>query len=137
MSDTYLESQVIEAFKKSKGNETKTRSLIAAQVIEDEQLLRAIVKPHLQGLIAHAVTRAMISISKKKIAKDDLPPLPKASKLNKSQNEFGLDLLKALGDKNVPKFGKEGAAPPVKRKSASEDHVNTLKMLASKSKTKK
>ena len=60
-------------------------------------------------------------------------PLPKDAKV---QAGFGLDLLKALGGQNVPKFGSEDAAPPLRKKEASQTHVNALKLMASKSKNK-
>lgn len=135
MAQTYLENRIAEALKKSKGNQTKARQLVASMAIEDDQLLLALTKPHLNALVAHAVGHYASVVKEKKKADDgeDLPPVPKAAK---NESGFGLDLLKALGGQNTPKFGREEAAPPVKKKKASEQHVNALKLMASKSKTK-
>lgn len=135
MAQTYLDNRIAEAIKKSKGSQTKARQLLTSMAIEDDQLLLALTKPHLNAIVAHAIGHfADVSKKKKSAGKDDdVPAVPKTAK---GDGGFGLDLLKALGGNNVPKFGKEDAAPPVKKKKASEQHVNALKMMASKSKTK-
>lgn len=130
---SYLELKIEEALKKSRGNQTKARSLVSEMVEEDERLLRALAKPHLTAIIAHAVNRGAIATKKPKKQTDELPQIPKGSK---AQAGFGLDLLKALGGQNVPKFGVENQAPPVAKKAASKQHVDALKMMAAKSKTK-
>lgn len=135
MAQTYLENRIDEALRKSKGNQTKARQLVTSMALEDDQLLLALSKPHLNAIVAHAISHHA-SVAKKKKTKsadDDIPAVPKGVKDGEG---FGLDLLKALGGNNVPKFGKEEAAPPVKKVKASTQHVNALKLMASKSKTK-
>ncbi len=135
MAISYLEQAVTEALKKSKGNQTKARAHLIEQIKDDEKLLRAIAMPHLNAIVAHAVNRIAIQQKSKKTKADSdvMPPMAKGSKV---QAGFGLDLLKALGGQNVPKFGSEDAAPPLRKKEASQNHVNALKLMASKSKTK-
>lgn len=133
---SYLEQAVIDALKKSKGNQTKARAHLIAQVKDDDQLLRALAIPHLNAIAAHAVNRIAIqqkSDVKKKTKDDAAVPVPKGAK---AEAGFGLDLLKALGGQNVPKFGREDAAPPIRKKEASQSHVNALKLMAAKSKQK-
>lgn len=136
MAQSYLQKCILEALAKAKGNETKARALIAAQALEDNELLIALSKPHLSGIVAHAVGRQAIQQRAKKDRMEDLPPLPKAPSKGKD-NDFALDLLKALGGNNVAKFGVEDAAPRVGKKVASQQHVNALKLMAAKSKTNK
>jgi len=133
MAETYLENRIAEALRKSKGSQTKARQLLASMAIEDDQLLLALTKPHLNAIVAHAVGHYASVVKNKKKSDDDVPPIPKNAK---GDAGFGLDLLKALGGQNVPKFGREDTAPPIKKKKASEQHVNALKLMASKSKTK-
>ncbi len=137
MAQSYLQKCVLDALAKAKGNETKARALIAAQALEDNQLLLALAKPHLSGIVAHAVGRQAIQQKAKKERGDELPPLPKVAAKGKKDNDFALDLLKALGGANVAKFGAEDAAPRVGKKQASQQHVNALKLMAAKSKTNK
>lgn len=138
MAQSYLQTCILDALMKTKGNETKARQLIASQALEDDQLLLALAKPHLSGIVAHAVGRIAIQQKNKKSGKfEDLPPVPKPPKGGKGEGEFGLDLLKALGGPNVAKFGSEDAAPRIGKKQASQQHVNALKLIAAKSKSSK
>jgi hypothetical protein len=142
MAQSYLQTCILEALEKAKGNETKARALIASQALEDDQLLLALAKPHLSGIVAHAVGRIAIQDKAKKSRKadEDLPPIPKVpakAAKGKKDNDFGLDLLKALGGANVAKFGTEDAAPRIAKKPASQQHVNALKLMAAKSKANK
>ena len=136
MAQSYLQKCILDALDKAKGNETKARALIAAQALEDNELLIALSKPHLSGIVAHAVGRQAIQQKAKKDRLEDLPELPKAPSKGK-ENDFAMDLLKALGGNNVAKFGAEDAAPRVGKKAASQQHVNALKLMAAKSKTNK
>lgn len=138
MAQSYLQTCILEALAKAKGNETKARALVAAQALKDEKLLLALAKPHLSGIVAHAVGRQAIQQRANKDRENDLPPIPKvAAKSKGREKDFGLDLLKALGGPNVPKFGNEDAAPRMGKKAASQQHVNALKLMAAKSKTNK
>jgi hypothetical protein len=131
---SYIETAIDEAFKKAKGNQTKARVFILEQLKTDDQLLRALALPHINAIVAHAVNRIAIQQKSNKKKKDDASvAIPKGAK---AEAGFGLDLLKALGGQNVPKFGREDAAPPLRRKDASQTHVNALKLMASKSSTK-
>jgi hypothetical protein len=129
---SYLDTQVEEAFRKAKGNLTKARTILIQMASEDQRLLMALSKPYLTAIAAQSLNR-FTSQSKKKSPAAAIPPLPKNAK---NQEGFGLDLLKALGGHNVPKFGQEAAAPPVRKKAASSDHVNALKLMAAKSKSR-
>ncbi len=133
MAPTYLDLQVEEALKKAKGNQTKARTNLIAMAADDQRLLMALAKPYLTAIAAQAVNRFSSQEKKKKTSSGEVPNVPKGVK---NQAGFGLDLLKALGGHNVAKFGQEDAAPPIKKKAASTQHVNALKMIASKSKTK-
>ncbi len=129
---TYLDLQIEEALKKAKGNQTKARAVLIQMAAEDQRLLMSLSKPYLTAMAAQALNH-FSSVEKKKKTRDDVPAVPRGVK---NQGGFGLDLLKALGGQNVPKFGREDAAPPIRKKAASSQHVNALKLMASKSKTK-
>ena len=129
---SYLDIQVNEALRKAKGNQTKARAVLIQMATEDERLLMALAKPYLNAMAAQALNHQAAVEKKIKAKAGAAPPVPKSGK---GTNEFGLDLLKALGGPNVAKFGQESAAPPIRKKAASSQHVNALKMMASKSKT--
>jgi hypothetical protein len=136
MPPSYLDQQILTALQRAKGNQTKARSILAEMAAEDEKLLRALFRPHMQAIIAHAINR-VATAPKTSSKKSDDESLPKISKkAGQIDAGFGLDLLKALGGPNVAKFGKENSAPPMRKKEASKDHVAALKLMAAKSKTK-
>ncbi|HPQ50859.1 MAG: hypothetical protein KDJ26_00775 [Alphaproteobacteria bacterium] len=138
MTQSYLQTCILDALDKAKGNQNKAQKIIALLAMEDPQLLQALAKPHLTGIVAHAVGRIAIQENAKKAgAYEDLPTKPVVEKGTQDQNGFGIDLLKALGGANVPKFGMEDAAPRLGRKQASQQHVNALNLMANKSKSSK
>lgn len=49
---------------------------------------------------------------------------------------FGQEIMHAMKSDNTAMFGSESYAPPMKRKKASQRHIDTLRMLSS-SKSKK
>jgi len=142
-----MQTCILEALEKAKGNQNKAQKIIALRAMEDFELLKALSKTHLTGIVAHAVGRIAIQEqARKEGAYEDLPEKPvvrkgneggaKASDTDDAQG-FGIDLLKALGGQNVPKFGMEDAAPRLGKKQASQQHVNALHLMANKSKTSK
>ena len=132
MAPSYLDLQIADALTKAKGNPTKARAALIEMAAQDQRLLMILAKPYLTAISAQAINRYSSQAKKQKNKSDTLPPVPKG----KGQGGFGLDLLKALGGHNVAKFGQEEAAPPISRKPASSQHVNALKMMASKSKSR-
>ena len=131
---TYLDLQIVEALNKAKGNQTKARAILIEMASQDQRLLMMLTKPYLTAVAAQALNRFAGQQKKSKASANvEVPSMPKGVK---NQAGFGLDLLKALGGHNVAKFGQEDAAPPIGKKAASSQHVNALKMIASKSKTK-
>lgn len=138
MTQSYLQQCVLEALEKAKGNQNKAQKIIALKAMEDFILLQALVKPHLTGLVAHAVGRIAIqNNARKEGSYNDLPVKPIVKSVKNDMQGFGLDLLRALGGPDVPKFGMEDAVPRLGKKQASQQHVNALHLIANKAKTKK
>lgn len=135
---SYMHTCILEALAKAGGNEHKAQKIIALRAMEDFQLLQALAKPHLTGIVAHAVGRIAIQENaRRENSYEELPEQPVLEQADQGMAGFGLDLLKALGGQNVPKFGMEDAAPRLGRKQASQQHVNALRLMANKSKGKK
>ncbi len=141
MSLDYAENRIREALRITGGHPLKARQQVIAWTYEDPKLLHALAKPHLTGIVAHAVSRviAKLDLPEEKQKKARIKPktetVTKAAK--KTEEQFGLDLLKALAKGDPAIFGQEGFSPPVKSKQASQQHVETMKRLAGQSKTKK
>ena len=92
-------------------------------------LLQALARPHLSGIVAHAVNRVITRLGSDN-AEEETPPEPQA--INMSPSSFGKEILAALTSKNTAMFGHEGEVPPSRRKPASQSHINALKAMSSK-----
>jgi hypothetical protein len=132
MSQEYAETRIREALKLARGNATKARQQIIAWAAEDQRLLLALARPHLTGIVAHALNRVQ---ARPEIMTPDSPsPLPQP--LDMAPDTFGKEILKALSSHDTQVFGQEGGAPSQRRKKASQSHIDALKAIASKSKKK-
>ena len=131
MSREYAEHRIKEALKLSKGNPTKARQQIIAWTFEDTKLLHALARPHLTGIVAHAVNRVIYHQHTEEEA-EEIPETPQP--INMEPATFGAQILKALQSENTATFGQEQAAAPVHRKQASQSHIEALKAMASRKK---
>ena len=129
MSREYAESRIREALKLCRGNATRARQQIMAWTFEDPRLLQALARPHLSGIVAHAVNRVITRLGSDN-AEEETPPEPQA--INMSPSSFGKEILAALTSKNTAMFGHDGEVPPSRRKPASQSHINALKAMSSK-----
>jgi hypothetical protein len=127
MSREYAAERIKEALKLSKGNATKARQLIVAWTNEDPRLLASLTRPHLTGIVAHAINRVITS-------GDNLTETPpaKPNALNTTPETFGREIMEALkGSATV--FGHEGGVSQGRRVMASQRHIDALKRMAQKS----
>ena len=133
MSREYAEKRIREALELCKGNPTRARQQVIAWTFEDPKLLQALAQPHLTGIVAHAVGR-VINMGDEDEGETGAPEMPRA--LDMTPDTFGKEILSILQSQNTATFGREGAAPPVRRKQASQRHVDALKQIAKKNKDK-
>lgn len=133
MSREYAEGRIREALKLSKGNPTKARQRVIAWTFEDPKLLQALARPHLTGIVAHAVSRV---VHMEELGEPEAPETPET--LDMDPGAFGKEILNALQSGNTPRFGQEHNAPAARRPQASKSHIDALKKMAEKGKgTKK
>lgn len=133
MSREYAESRIKEALKLAKGNPARARQQVIAWTYEDTKLLHALARPHLTGIVAHAVNRVIHHQN----MEEEAPEVPeKPQPLNMDAGTFGAQILKALQSDTTAQFGRENAAPAPRRKQASQSHIDALKAMASKGKKK-
>lgn len=133
MSREYAESRIREALRLHRGNITRARQQIMAWTFEDVKLLQALSRPHLTGIVAHAVSRVVYHQNTEE-THEESAEMPKA--LNMGPDTFGKAILRALASDNTAVFGQESSAPPVGRKQASKSHIDALRMMASKARKK-
>ncbi len=130
MSLDYVEKRIDEALKLSKGNATKARQTVIKWCQEDLKLLHGLTKAHLNGIVAYNIDRVTSGRSDK--SKKKPAPKPQLS----GKEKFGMELLKAVVNSGSI-FGLEATQAPRKKGQASQQHIDAIKKLAAKSKTKK
>lgn len=134
MSLEYAERRIKEALKQAKGNTTRARQQVIAWTYEDAKLLHALTKNHLSGIVAYHIER----VASGRGEKDKAPPPPKPKQSAKAKEDrFGMEILKAIVDSDAEVFGLESGGAPRKRGQASQDHINAIHKMASKTKPKK
>lgn len=133
MSKEYAEDRIREALKMHGGNLTLARQQIMSWAFEDSKLLYALAKPHLNGIIAYQVER--VASGRADRERTAVPRAQQTQKPIKDEN-FGMDLLRAVAAADAAIFGQENIAFPRKTGSASSQHINAIKHIASKATVK-
>lgn len=133
MSLDYVERRITEALKASKGNTTKARQTLIKWCQDDLKLLHGLTKAHLNGIVAYNVDRVASGRSDKS-KKKPAPAKPQVKATGKEK--FGMEILKAVVNSGSV-FGMEAGAAPRKKGQASQQHIDAIKKLASKTKPKK
>lgn len=130
MSLEYAESRIREALRLCKNNAARARQQIIAWTFEDAKLLQALARPHLTGIVAHAVSRTIHRQEAEEHAGEDAPPVPET--LDMAPDTFGKEILKALQSENTARFGRESAAPPARKRQASQRHIDAIRQMSKK-----
>lgn len=130
MSSEYAERRIKEALKQANGNVTRARQQVIAWTYEDAKLLHALTAPHLTGIVAYNIERILSgrSDTEKEKPRAKKPPVI-------VDNEFGIEILKAVAASGAVRFGQENNAARGKRGQASRQHIDALRQMADRSKT--
>lgn len=129
MSREYADKRIREALRLAKGNATKARQQIVAWTNDDPKLLQALTKPHLTGIVAHAINRVVSRMESGADEPEEIPETP--ASLDMPPQTFGMEIMQALKESNAV-FGHEGGLTPGRRQ-ASQRHIDALKKMAAKS----
>jgi len=125
MSREYAEKRIKEALISCGGNLTLARQQVISWAKNDPQLLNALVRPHLNGIVAYQVERVASGRSEPKIK----APAP-VRRSQQQGDEFGMDILRAVASTNAAIFGQESNAAPMNRKGAvSKQHIETMRQI--------
>lgn len=145
MSQDYVENRIKEALKDAGGSEGKAARQVHAWLYEDHKFLLELTRPHIGGIIAYSVARTknkMLTEGKsdaqaKSRHEEELKAASAANKTSsKKEPDFGESILRSFVSDHAARFGHESSAAPVRRKSASQNHVDTMHLLAAASRKK-
>ena len=121
MSRDYSTNKIKQALETTRGHAGQARQMIIAQAMEDPKLLRELVKPHMVGIVAHAVNRVMSG----KTEVENIPE-PRAQEQDDS---FGLDILKTIAGGDTTQFGQESYGRPIGKKGVSQKHIDAIQQM--------
>ncbi|MCB1538498.1 MAG: hypothetical protein H6865_00250 [Rhodospirillales bacterium] len=133
MTMDYADHKVSEALRLAGGNAAKARRQIQAWFYEDVKLLLELTRPHWAGIVAHAVDRAAARAER---GEDTSPQAAKKAARGKGESSFGKEMLRSFVSEKAARFGHEAGSAPVRSKTASQAHVDTIHLLAAKAKQK-
>lgn len=126
MSREYAEDRIREALRLNAGNMALAKQQIIAWTYEDTKLLHALSRPHLNGIVAYQVERVASGRAEIERRKPETGP---AKKLPVDEN-FGMDLLRAVAAAGAPIFGQEVYSTAVRKGKASKQHVDAIHRIA-------
>lgn len=128
MSDTYVTLKIREALKAAGGSRGQAQRILIAMALEDEQLLRGLVKPFLKAIAGSALER--VARDGKATGARPSAALPSAPRSGaRPQRKLSPAALDAL----VSQMGQGQGAPLADAKSGAEvspDQASALKTLA-------
>lgn len=133
MSKEYAEDRIREALRMHGGNLTLARQQITSWAFEDSKLLYALAKPHLNGIIAYQVERVASGRADRERV---IQPMPQQNQKPIKEENFGMDLLRAVAASDAAIFGHENVGVPRKKGAVSAQHINAIKHIASKATVK-
>ncbi len=135
MSLNYTENRIKEALRIHNGNVTEAKKQLFAWFYEDHKLLMDITRPHLQGITAYAVQRVLNRMNK---SDDEIleEEAQNAAYSSSKKGDVGKDILRGFISPDAPQFGQESIAVPLRKKAASQKHIDTMQLLAAASKKK-
>ena len=136
MSRTYSTDKIKEALKTARGNATTAQQLIIAQALQDPKLLTELVKPHMKGIVAHAVNHVRNEKDEPEIVKSSAKKAAKSSTAKPDKENFGLDLLKSIANGDTAQFGQESFSRPIQKRAASQGHIDAIQEMIKKSQNK-
>ncbi len=137
MSIEYAEKRIREALRMTGGHPVKARQQIIAWCYEDSRLLQALARPHMTGIVAHAVNRVIAKKDRKEEARAEEPEVVNNPLADLAGDEFGKQILKALASGGGAAFGQESYAVPSRRGQASQRHIDALKQMSGKGRSGK
>lgn len=137
MSLNYTENRIKEALRLTNGNPAKARQQIFAWMYEDHKLLLDVTRPHLTGIVAYAVDRVLSRLNKTDDELLEETARESEQSAKKRKDSLGREILKGFASKNAPQFGHESDAAPLRSKVASQNHIDTMHLLAASSRKKK
>ena len=131
MSQKYAVEQIKKALSGADDNASQARQAIIAQAMEDPKLLQELVKPHMMGIVAHAISRVQRGASEPETVRSQTPKDSKRQTGN-DKDSFGLDILKSIAGGDSTIFGQEAYGRPIGKRGVSQKHIDAIQAMVKK-----
>ncbi|MAE50516.1 MAG: hypothetical protein CMH27_01770 [Micavibrio sp.] len=130
MSREYAEGRIKEALKKTNGNAVRARQQVIAWTYEDPKLLHALTKAHLTGIVAYNIERILAGRGTAEETHTYTQESAKKSDVKDKEENFGMELLKAVAGNGGVQFGMESySGGGQRRKKVSKSHIDAINAL--------
>ncbi|MGH1455589.1 MAG: hypothetical protein ACRBDI_02305 [Alphaproteobacteria bacterium] len=124
MSKEYAEEKIRESLSLHGGNTARARKHLISLAQNDLKLLSALTLPHLDGIVSYQVDR--VASGRAELEKRHPES---ASPSIKKQDNFGMDLLRAVAASESTVFGQQNPVGS-RRKIASKQHIDAIHKIA-------
>ena len=144
MALTYAEQKILEALRLNQNSRSQASKQVKEALYQDHRFLLELTLPYMTGIIAHAFSR----VEGKMAQGDDVQAGDTQLELGDlnlvgvaappANDKAGKEMLRTFAAQDTAMFGFEHSnrTAPVKRKAASQKHVDTIHLLAAKAKDK-
>lgn len=144
MALSYAEQKILEVLRLNQNSRAKAAKQVKETLYQDHRFLLELTLPYMTGIIAHAISRVEGKISEGSDveAGDAQLELQDLNLVGVSappaNDKAGKEMLRTFAAQDTAMFGFEHSnrTAPVKRKAASQKHVDTIHLLAAKAKDK-
>ena len=134
MAIEYAEEKVAEALEKAQGNKAIARQYLIEWIHRDHKLVLGLTALHMKGIIPFWVERVD---AKQKIAEAvDKKTADSVNKTVEKPKTFGEDMLRTFAGQGTAQFGLESGSIPLRKKNASQTHIDAINLIVSKNKSK-
>lgn len=137
MSRDYAENRIRESLKMHGGNLLLARQQVSSWASSDPDLLFALVRPHLNGIVAYQVERVASGRAEKERREEPAARKQSPEPQSYSGDNFGMDLLRAVASSSAEIFGRENIGVPLRKGKASQNHIDAIRQISSKSISRK
>ncbi len=129
MSQKYAIEQIKKALDSAGVHAGQARKKIIAQAMEDPQLLQELVRPHMMGIVAHAISRVQRGAQAPEAVATSKPAKMQESE---GKDSFGLDILKSIAGGDSVQFGQEAYGRPIAKRGVSQKHIDAIQAMVKK-----
>jgi hypothetical protein len=136
MGWSYVSQRITEALNKVDQNPTQVKKLLATLIVEDPRFLIELTKPHIDGILSHAINRCLHEDTTEDGKSAGLKDTNSGSIVSQ-ESDLAQELVRILGDTPVgthanAEFGRENEFARLPKKPVSASHIKAIEAIVKK-----